>query len=284
MLKSKKIMTVVVLLLMGVFYSNSINAESINNQHRSSTVIAMFDYGLPQPILLAEVSDPLSEPAYTSEGIGQRPPDTDKILEIYDPLQGFNRVMSAGNDFMIMLLIRPLSRGYEYIIPLYFRERIGSIYDNIQMPRKVLSNLCRARFEGAGIEFSRFLINTTVGIVGAYDPAYNWWQLRAYPSDFGAAFADWGFKHGAYIVLPIQGSTSVRNGLGLICDTATDPIFWVSWFLFPLPVSLGVSGGLRVNGASLAIREYERMHYSSIDPYMTMRNYWYLRRIYDIEQ
>jgi phospholipid-binding lipoprotein MlaA len=244
----------------------------------------MFDYGLPQPILLAEVSDPLSEPAYTSEDIGQRPPDTDKILEIYDPLQGFNRVMFVGNDFMIMWFIRPLSRGYEYIIPLYFRERIGSIYDNIQMPRKVLSNLCRARFEGAGIEFSRFLINTTVGIVGAYDPAYNWWQLRAYPSDFGAAFADWGFKHGAYIVLPIQGSTSVRNGLGLICDTATDPIFWVSWFLFPLPVSLGVSGGLRVNGASLAIREYERMHYSSIDPYMTMRNYWYLRRIYDIEQ
>lgn len=284
MLKSKNIITVVMLLLAGVFYSSSINAESIDDQHRSSTVIAMFDDALPQPVLLVGVSEPLPEPAYTSESVGQLPPNTDEILEIQDPIQGFNRVMFVGNDFMIMWFIRPVSRGYEYIIPLYLRERIGSIYDNTQMPRKVLSNLCRGRYEGAGMEFYRFLINTTVGIAGAYDPAYDWWELRAYPSDFGAAFADWGLKHGAYIVLPIQGSTSVRNGVGLIFDTATDPIFWVSWFLCPLPVSLGVSGGLRVNGASLAIREYERMHFSSIDPYMTMRNYWYLRRIYDIEQ
>jgi phospholipid-binding lipoprotein MlaA len=284
MLRSKKLFSVVMLLIAGVFYSGSVYAEETNDCHRSSTVIAMFDYALPQPVLLLGASEPLSEEAYTSESVGQIPPDTDEILEIKDPIQGYNRVMFAGNDFFIMWLIRPASRVYEFIIPLYIRERIGHIHDNTQMPRKVLSNLCRGKYAGAGIEFSRFLINTTVGIAGAYDPAYKWWDLKAYPSDFGAAFADWGFKHGAYIVLPIQGSTSVRNGVGLIFDTASDPIFWVSWFLVPFPVSIGISGGLRLNGGSLVIREYERMHFSSIDPYMTMRNYWYLRRIYDIEQ
>ena len=284
MLKNKATISIIIMFVTGLFYSTPVKAKKLDKLDHSYTTIAMFDYALPQPILLVGVAEPAQENAYTSETVTQLPPSTNDILEIEDPIQGFNRVMFTGNDFLIMWLIRPISRGYEYIIPLYFRERIGSIYDNTQMPRKVLSNLCRGKYEGAGTEFSRFLINTTVGIAGAYDPAYDWWKLRPYPSDFGATFADWGFEHGAYIVLPIQGSTSIRNGVGLILDTATDPIFWVSWFLIPFPVSIGISGGLRVNGASLAIREYERMHFSSIDPYMTMCNYWYLRRIYDIEQ
>lgn len=285
MQRSQKLLSVVVMLLLaGVGYSRSIQAENTNNLYRSSTVIAMFDSALPQPVSLVGVSEPLLERAYTSETIGQLPPSTDEILAIEDPLQGYNRVMFAANDFFIMWLMRPVSRGYEFIIPLYFRELIGKIYDNSQMPSKVLSNLCRGRYTGAGIEFSRFLINSTIGIGGAYDPAYKWWDLKAYPSDFGATFADWGFKHGAYIVLPIQGSTSIRNGIGLIFDTATDPMFWISWFIIPFPINIAISGGLRVNGASLVISEYERLHYSSIDFYTTMRNYWYLRRIYEIEQ
>jgi len=212
------------------------------------------------------------------------PISLNESLNIDDPMQGFNRVMFAGNDFLITWALRPISNVYGYIIPLYFRERIGHIYNNLQMPRKVLSNLCRGRWNDSGIEFYRFLINTTVGIAGAYDPAMQWWNITPRPSDFGATFADWGFEPGAYIVLPFLGSTSVRNGTGLIFDTASDPLFWISWFLLPFPVSIGVNGGLRVNGASLYLDEYERLRNSSIDPYMTMRNFWYIRRVYDINR
>ncbi len=278
--KSTTIFLLSILLCFGGFL-RPVRAAAVTTPKSSSVLTASYHIPLPPTFAFGVAVD---DEQFTSEEPDKLPIPLTVSLGIEDPLQGFNRVMFAGNDFLIMWVIRPVSTIYDYIIPLYFRERIGNIYDNLQMPRRVLSNLCRGRWNSSGIEFYRFLINTTVGIAGAYDPAMSWWQIAPQPSDFGAAFADWGFKHGAYIVLPIQGSTSVRDGIGLIFDTAADPLFWISWFLMPFPVSIGVNGGLRVNGASMVISDYERLHDSSIDLYITMRNYWYLRRVYEINR
>jgi ABC-type transporter lipoprotein component MlaA len=93
------------------------------------------------------------------------------LLNIDDPLQGMNRAVFNFNDFVIVYGIQPISVVYNMILPQYIRERIGNVNDNIQMPRKLLSNLFRARWKPAEIEFYRFLINTTIGIAGIYDAA-----------------------------------------------------------------------------------------------------------------
>lgn len=251
-------------------------------QDRDESLFAFFDPSFPHAMTLTGVVDPVSKSEAVSEPVNATPPTISEVLGMDDPIQGFNRVMFECNDFLIMWFFRPVGRVYEYIIPLYFRQGIGRISDNIQMPRKVLSNMCRARFGHAGIEFSRFLINTTLGIGGFYDPAKAWWDIQPHNSDFGAAFASWGIGTGCYIVIPVQGSSTIRNGVGLVFDLAADPMFWVS-FVIPFPIGLSINGGLRVNGSTLVIRDYERLRKSSIDLYTTMRDYWYLRRIYELE-
>ncbi len=208
-------------------------------------------------------------------------PGIPELLEINDPLQGMNRAVFEFNDVVVMYVIRPVSLVYNGIIPLYLRERLGNIDDNIQMPRKVLSNLFRARWEPAGIEFCRFLINTTVGIAGAYDPAADWWGIKSYDSSFAAAFAEWGIPPGIILFIPIYGGIVSTDIFGKILDLAADPLFWVSLFVLPFPIGMSISGGFTLNSISMSLDEYIMMRDAYMDPYIALRNYIYVRRIYE---
>jgi len=206
------------------------------------------------------------------------------LLDIDDPLQGMNRVFFEFNDFVTMYGIRPASIAYEAVIPEYFRVRIGHIDDNLQMPRKVLSNLLRARWKPAGIEFSRFLINTTIGIAGAYDPAADWWRIQSRDSSFSAAFADWGISSGVILFIPIYGGITSTDIFGKAFDLAADPLFWVSMFIIPFPIGISIGGGFTLNSVSLSIEDYVRLREGTLDTYTALRNYIYVRRIYEFWQ
>ncbi|MBN1864287.1 MAG: VacJ family lipoprotein [Victivallales bacterium] len=208
-------------------------------------------------------------------------PGIPELLEIDDPLQGMNRAVFEFNDVVIMYAIRPISAVYTGIIPEYLRERLGNIDGNLQMPRKVLSNLLRARWEPAGIEFCRFLINTTVGIAGAYDPAADWWGLKSYDSSFAAAFAEWGIPPGIILFIPIYGGITSTDIFGKILDLAADPLFWASLFVIPFPIGISIGGGFTLNSVSMSLDDYIRMRDAYMDTYIALRNYIYVRRIYE---
>ena len=208
-------------------------------------------------------------------------PGIPELLEIHDPLQGMNRAVFEFNDFFILYAVRPLSFVYTSIIPEYLRERLDNIDNNLQMPRKVLSNLFRARWEAAGIEFYRFLINTTIGIAGAYDPAAEWWDIMSYDSSFAAAFADWGIPPGIILFIPIYGGITSTDIFGKLLDLAADPLFWVSLFVLPFPIGISIGGGFTLNSVSLSLDEYIRLRESAADPYITFRDFIYVRRIYE---
>ena len=221
-------------------------------------------------IIIEEQESITSAPAVTSVPDSTVPgvPPIPELLDISDPLQGMNRAVFEFNDFITIWGIRPLSYLWDLIIPEYIRVRLGMIDDNIQMPRKVLSNLLRARWEAAGIEFSRFLINTTIGLAGMYDPASEWWDIIARDSSFSATFADWGIGPGIILFIPIYGGITSTDVFGKLFDLAADPIFWCSMFIIPFPIGLSIGGGFTLNSVSLSIEDYMRLRESSLDTYM----------------
>jgi phospholipid-binding lipoprotein MlaA len=194
--------------------------------------------------------------------------------EIIDPLEGYNRSMFEANSFIIGNILRPLGRIYGYVIPEYGRKGISRMYNNIEVPGRLINCLLQARFKRSGIELSRFLVNTTAGAAGFYDVAYPWLEMAPQSNSFGQTFAYWGMKPGCYFVIPIQGGTTLRDGIGLIGDWLADPITWIPpWNIIGINyLSLGIKTGLSFNEMTLVIDDYVKIYNASADPYFTLKS------------
>lgn len=195
-------------------------------------------------------------------------------LGIYDPIQGFNRCMYVTNHVFAMYIFRPIAMIYSTIFPRYVINGLRRLTVNLEVLVRCGSCLLQARFCDAGIVLSRFLINTTLGIAGFYDPAWNWFDLSPKDEDFGQAFASWGIGPGCFLFLPVQGPTSVRDGVGLIFDYGLDPktyIYGGQWFA-------------KINYAALYLCDYERINEAHVDPYSFIRDTWFAIRDIKIKE
>ena len=139
-----------------------------------------------------------------------------------DPVEGFNRSMFAVTDFGMEYVVDPLGRVYTSILPRPAIEKFNNLCVNLEFPARAFSCLGRAEFGGAWDELCRFLINTTVGIAGLFDPAGAWFDIYSTESDFGQMFAAWGIGPGCTFILPFMASLNVRDGAGSIFDMAVD--------------------------------------------------------------
>ena len=139
-----------------------------------------------------------------------------------DPVEGFNRSMFAVTDFGMEYVVDPLGRVYTSILPRPAIEKFNNLCVNLEFPARAFSCLGRAEFGGAWDELCRFLINTTVGIAGLFDPAGAWFDIYSTESDFGQMFAAWGIGPGCTFILPFMASLNVRDGVGSIFDMAFD--------------------------------------------------------------
>lgn len=192
------------------------------------------------------------------------------IVGPHESVEGFNRVVFECNDFVLIWMMRPVMKGYSYVVPRTGRQMVTDAARNIEFPVRTFSCLLQGRFADSGIDFSRFLINITLGGAGTFDVAYSWFDLEPLDEDFGQAFASWGCGPGFYLVLPIHGPTTLRDGLALIFDYGFDPKTWV-----PIP---GVQAFCKMNESSLGVDRYLRLSRSCADPYVTIRDYWYIVR------
>lgn len=197
-------------------------------------------------------------------------PNLEEVVGVPDSIEGFNRSVFFVNEGLMLWLFRPLTRGYSSIAPKSFREAVSDASYNVEMPARLASCLCQAKWNDAGIVGARFFINVTVGVGGFYDAAENIWGLRRREEDFGQAFASWGIGPGCYLFLPLHGPTTVRDGVGLIFDYGFDPKTYL-----PVP---GVGAFIQFNEASLKVDEFERIIQSYEDPYWTMKDFWYVAR------
>ncbi len=140
-----------------------------------------------------------------------------------DPLEPLNRFTFKANTFFDKLLFRPLAKGYNFIVPRPVRGAITNFLDNLNTPLILLNDLLQGEGKRAGTTFSRFVINSTIGIGGLFDPAENW-GLEQHGEDFGQTAATWGVGEGFYLVLPFFGPSNPRDALGLVGESFADPL------------------------------------------------------------
>ena len=142
--------------------------------------------------------------------------------EISDPLEDVNRGVFWFNDKLDVYLLEPVARGYDEYTPQPIQKGIGNFFLNIKYPRYLVSDIVQGKMTQALEHTGRFLINTTVGLLGTIDIAKEF-GLPHHEEDFGIALAYHGVGPGPYLVLPLLGPSNVRDGFGRLVDFFLDP-------------------------------------------------------------
>ncbi|MDI6751046.1 MAG: VacJ family lipoprotein [Rhodocyclaceae bacterium] len=140
-----------------------------------------------------------------------------------DPIEGFNRAMFAFNDGLDTVLIKPVAKGYDAVLPAPVRTGVTNFFGNIADLFIGVNNLLQGKPDQALSDFGRVVINSTIGILGLFDVATEA-GLEKHEEDFGQTFGRWGVGDGAYVVIPFFGPRTVRDTVGLVLDVKADPV------------------------------------------------------------
>jgi len=194
--------------------------------------------------------------------------EADKV-QIADPLAPWNRAMFHLNDKLYFWLLKPLARAYKAVTPEIFRIGVKNFFRNLTTPIRLANCILQRKGDAAGREFARFVMNTTLGVLGLGSPADNHPGLKPPDEeDLGQTFAAYGAGNGFYIVWPIIGPSTLRDSIGKAGDWFINPINYIE----PWQASWPVWGLDKVSQTSFRIGDYEALKKASIDPYVAVRN------------
>ena len=223
------------------------------------------------PGALAQPDSPAAAPAN-----GELPP-ADLAATPYDPWRGANQQLFAFSMGLDRGLIAPVAHGYRRVTPQPIRNRVSAVVENLGEPGTAINHLAQGHPRRAGKATARFLINSTVGLLGMFDVATGM-KLPPRDADFGQTLGRYGAQPGPYIYIPIVGPSNVRDGLGMIVDIITDPVSLVTG---GVSTTLGatrfaattVDSRRRADGAFKALKD-------ATDPYATTRSAYTQRRAF----
>src|SRR6185369_1680025 len=122
--------------------------------------------------------------------------------KIKDPLQPMNRAFFHFNDKLYVWILKPAGKGYSKVVPRPARTCVGRFFANVKYPVYFVNNLLQGKFKAAGIETGRFVVNSTVGVGGLFDPAKRW-KLKARPANFDQTLGLYGLGPGIYFDWPV---------------------------------------------------------------------------------
>jgi phospholipid-binding lipoprotein MlaA len=145
-----------------------------------------------------------------------------------DPLEGYNRAMFGFNDGLDKVVFKPLATGYKTVMPQFARTGVTNFFSNLGDIWIGINNVLQGKVEAGAGDFVRFLVNSTVGVVGLFDVASST-GLEKHNEDLGQTLGRWGVGSGAYVVLPILGPSNVRDGLSLLfVDWRGYPVWYIN--------------------------------------------------------
>lgn len=193
--------------------------------------------------------------------------DTDTKVTIKDPLQKLNRIIFVFNDKTYFWILKPVSTGYSKILPESARVCVNNFFKNIFFPVNFVNNILQGKFKKSETVLLRFVINTTIGFVGFFDPAKNKFNLDLYEEDFGQTLGSYGLGNGIYIVLPFLGPSTIRDSIGLVGDSFLNPMNYLDDYEKYATQALKI-----VNNVSLNLGNYETLKKSALDPYDSFKN------------
>jgi len=223
------------------------------------------------PLMVSQATGPLLAQTRASEPVVP----SDGILEEYDPWEPFNEKMFSFNYNMDKYVLKPVAKGYNFVMPDRLQQMIDSGFDNLLVVQRVVNNLLQWRPKGAGAEVGRFLINSTLGIGGLFDIAKQEFGLQKTRADFGQTLGIWGVGPGPFLVLPLLPPLTVRDGIGTAVDGAMDPLSYVLPFIW---TRLGMRVGSTINDRSLNLDLYQGFEETTVDLYSAVRNGYLQRR------
>jgi phospholipid-binding lipoprotein MlaA len=192
-----------------------------------------------------------------------------------DPWEGYNRKVYAFNEGMDKV-VRPIAVGYDKVMPDPLQTGVGNFFRNLDAPITFINQLLQGKFKQGGSTAGRFLLNSTVGLLGFIDVASKI-GMPFYNEDLGQTLATWGYKDSRYMMLPFLGPSTFRDGPTRIIDNYYSPVGSV--------IGGNVRWGLfLVRGIDMRARflDQDAELEQAYDPYVLMRDVWLQNRQYQI--
>ena len=212
------------------------------------------------------------------------PSDPEAVAEFEatnDPIEPWNRGMFFVNDGLDTLVLRPAAEAYRIFIPPPIRTAVQNMLGNLRSPVILLNDVLQGETQRAGNTLGRFVLNTTLGIGGAFDVATGF-GLPAHGEDFGQTLAVWGVSEGPYIFIPGLGPSNPRDLVGTGVDSVTNPISAITGGSIFDPITVTRIGVQVLDTRERLIEPLDALRAGSIDPYATLRSAYRQRRAAEI--
>ena len=194
-----------------------------------------------------------------------------------DPFERPNRGTFGFNQTVDRWVLNPGARAYALVAPAPARRAVRRFFVNLDAPGVLANDLLQREWKDAGMTAVRFVVNTTAGVGGFFDPASKL-GLEGHHSDFGQTLALAGMPSGAYLILPVFGPTTVRDGVGTLVGLLFRP---TTYLLAPADQLFYTSiygGGTGLVARDEHADELRSLEESSVDYYAALRNAYYQSR------
>ena len=193
-----------------------------------------------------------------------------------DPWEPMNRAVFRFNDTLDTYALRPVAKGYDWVMPQFLNDGVSNVFNNLGEPKNLLNNVLQGKMHDASVDLARFLMNTTVGVVGMFDVATRM-GLRRNDEDFGQTLGAWGVDSGPYVVLPLFGPSTVRDASGFAAEGLAGYSYRGQMDHVP---SRNTAAGVDVVDTRAGLLSQERL--ISGDKYRFIRNVWLQNREYKV--
>jgi phospholipid-binding lipoprotein MlaA len=231
--------------------------------------------GEPAPVGTVLLGGPIDLDRYAGAALAQSTQSGDPLDEEYDPWEPFNEKTFEFNRRLDRYVLKPVAWVYKHIIPEPWQVLIANGFDNISFVPRFINSLLQGKWGGAGREVARFLINSTAGIGGVFDPAKDYWGIPKSREDFGQTLGVWGSGPGPYLIVPFLEPLTVRDGIGKFVDGLLDPLAYFVPFFW---TRAAMKAGDIVNDRALNYDLFQGFEESVLDMYSAVRHGYLQRR------
>jgi phospholipid-binding lipoprotein MlaA len=194
-----------------------------------------------------------------------------------DPFEGFNRSIYKFNDTLDKAVLKPVAQGYKAVLPAPAQKMVHNFFSNIDDIFVTGNDLLQLKFAQAASDFTRVWVNSTFGVLGLFNVAD---RLEKHNEDFGQTLGYWGVGSGPYLVLPLLGPSSVRDGTGL----AVDSYYGVIENIPDIPTRNGLYVTNKIDQRAQLLDTEKILEDTVVDRYSFIRDGYLMRRqslVYD---
>jgi phospholipid-binding lipoprotein MlaA len=260
------------------FFRENASAASERDGVPIATGVESDNDGLNQASEVIELTQNLGEEGARAET--KEDGVLDETVDEWDPWEPFNEKTFWFNRQADRFVLKPVAKGYNAALPDLVRGGIANMFDNLDVTRRLVNNILQLRFDGAGRELARFVINSTIGIAGFFDVARTALDIAQSDRDTGQTLGIYGIENGPYLVLPLLPPLTVRDFVGFLADEAMYPL---SYFI-PTGAVIGMTATETISDRAATIDRFEGVEDTVVDLYGAVRNAYFQRRAADLKK